>query len=116
MVFNFHEKPLRISFSDAQIKEQLLSNGITPKNYLDLLLKSYVNDISLCEVCFLKLKFPLLDNFLSLPAPLFTVALAFVYIITLQHGSLKYQYSVLWLFKSAIFYVKTRYGPKHLWD
>ena len=24
MVFNFHEKPLRISFSDVQIKEQLL--------------------------------------------------------------------------------------------
>ena len=27
--------------------------------------KSYVNNISLCEVCFLKLKFPLAENFLS---------------------------------------------------
>ena len=29
-------------------------------------------------------------------------------------GSLKYQYPVWWAFKSAIFYVITRYGPKQL--
>ena len=37
--------------------------------------KSYVNNISLCEACFFKLKFPLAENFLSSSsAPLLTVA------------------------------------------
>ena len=47
------------SWADAHHQNCLSSNGITAKTSF----KSYVNNISLCQACFLKLKFPCLKIF-----------------------------------------------------